>query len=55
MADRVFEESESLTFWVSADKNKIPVKIEAELAVGSLTAELDEYRGLKHPFRILMN
>jgi len=55
MADRVFEESESLTFWVSADQNKIPIKIEAELAVGSLTAELDEYRGLKHPFRILMN
>lgn len=55
MADRVFEESESLTFWVTADKNKIPVKIEAELAVGSLTAELDEFRGLMHPFRILMN
>ncbi|MBZ9652249.1 DUF3108 domain-containing protein [Psychroflexus montanilacus] len=55
MADRVFEESESLTFWVSADKNKIPVKIQADLAVGSLTAELNEYAGLKHPFRILMN
>jgi hypothetical protein len=52
-ADRVFEESESLTFWVTADKNKIPLKIEAKLAVGSLTAELDQYRGLKHPFKIV--
>lgn len=52
MADRVFEESESLTFWVSADKNKIPIKIEAQLAVGSLTAELDEFKGLKHSFSI---
>ncbi|MFD0931974.1 DUF3108 domain-containing protein [Psychroflexus salinarum] len=55
MADRVFEESESLTFWVTADENKIPIKIEAELAVGSLVAELHEFKGLKHPFRIIMN
>ncbi|SDG46799.1 DUF3108 domain-containing protein [Psychroflexus sediminis] len=54
-AERVFEESESLTFWVSADKNKIPLKIEAELAVGSLTAELDQFKGLKHPFQINMD
>lgn len=55
MADRVFEESESLTFWVTADQNKIPIKIEAELAVGSLVAELDEYKGLKYPFKIIMD
>lgn len=55
MADRVFKESESLTFWVSADQNKIPVKIEAKLAVGSLTAELDQFKGLKHPFQIIMD
>lgn len=54
-ADRVFEESESLTFWVTADENKIPIKIEAELAVGSLIAELDQFRGLKHPFVIIMD
>ena len=50
MADRVFKEKESLTVWISDDENKIPVKISAELAVGSLTANLSEYRGLKHPF-----
>ncbi|MBZ9627099.1 DUF3108 domain-containing protein [Psychroflexus sp. CAK1W] len=54
-ADRVFEESESLTFWVSADKNKIPLKIKADLTVGSLTAELDQFKGLKHPFKIIMD
>lgn len=54
-ADRVFKESESLTFWVTADKNKIPIKIQADLAVGSLTAELDEFKGLKHPFNISMD
>jgi len=49
MADRVFKEEESLSVWISNDKNLIPVKISADLAVGSLTAILNEYRGLKHP------
>ena len=55
MADRVFEESESLTFWITADQNKIPIKIQANLAVGSLVAELNEFKGLKHSFKINVN
>jgi hypothetical protein len=55
MAERVFKESESLTFWISADQNKIPIKIEAQLAVGSLTAELNEFRGLKHSFKVIID
>lgn len=55
LAGRVFKEKESLTFWVSDDKNKIPVKIEADLAVGSLEADLEAYKGLKHQFRIIMD
>jgi len=46
---RVFEEKESLTVWISADKNKVPVRVKAKLAVGSLTADLDDYKGLKYP------
>ncbi|SHE70349.1 Protein of unknown function [Psychroflexus salarius] len=52
-ADRVFKEQESLSFWVSADENKVPLKIEAKLAVGSLTANLDQFKGLKHSFSII--
>lgn len=55
MAGRVFKEKESLTIWVSDDKNKVPMKIEADLAVGSLDADLDAYKGLKHQFNIIMN
>lgn len=51
---RVFEEEESVTVWISDDKNKVPIKIEAELAVGSLTAILNNFKGLKHPFKIFM-
>jgi len=53
MAGRIFKEEESLTLWVSADKNKIPLKIKADLAVGSLRADLVEFKGLKHAFPIV--
>lgn len=53
-AERVFKEEESVTIWISKDKNKIPLKIEAELAVGSLTATLQEFRGLSHAFSSLV-
>jgi len=52
MAGRDFKEEESLTLWVSADKNKIPLRIKADLAVGSLRADLVEFKGLKHSFQI---
>ena len=55
MAGRVFKEKESLTFWVSDDKNKIPLRIRADLAVGSLDADLEAYKGLRHPFRIIVD
>jgi hypothetical protein len=50
---RVFKEKESVTVWVSDDKNKIPLLIKADLAVGSLKASLHEFKGLSHPFKIL--
>jgi hypothetical protein len=49
---RVFKEEESLTVWISDDENKIPLRIKASLAVGSLKADLESYKGLKHPFYI---
>lgn len=52
MAGRVFKEEESLTLWVTADKNKVPMRIKADLRVGSLRADLDALKGLKHPFEI---
>ncbi|GAA4235210.1 DUF3108 domain-containing protein [Postechiella marina] len=55
MAGRVFKEEESLTLWVSKDKNKLPLRIKADLAVGSLRADLESFKGLKHPFKIVVN
>lgn len=51
-AGRVFKEEESLTVWISDDDNKIPLRIKASLAVGSLKADLEQYKGLAHTFKI---
>ncbi|TAE65297.1 MAG: DUF3108 domain-containing protein [Flavobacteriia bacterium] len=48
-AGRVFKEEESLTVWISDDNNKIPIRVKASLAVGSIKADIDQYKGLKHP------
>jgi hypothetical protein len=48
-AGRVFKEEESLTVWISDDKNKIPIRVKASLSVGSIKADIDQYKGLKHP------
>ena len=45
---RVFKESESVTMWVSDDKNHIPIQIKAELTVGSLKADLHNYKNNKY-------
>lgn len=51
-AGRIFKEQESLTVWVSNDKNKVPLRIKAELAVGSLKADLENFKGLKNTFYV---
>lgn len=50
---RVFKEKESLTIWISDDDNRLPVRIKASLAVGSIKADLDDFKGLKHPLKII--
>lgn len=51
-AGRVFKEEESLTVWISDDVNKVPLRIKASLAVGSLKADLDQYKGLVSPLKV---
>ncbi|WP_322551017.1 DUF3108 domain-containing protein [Flavobacterium psychraquaticum] len=51
-AGRVFKEEESLTVWISDDDNKIPIRLKANLAVGSIKADIDAFRGLKNSFKI---
>lgn len=48
---RIFKEQESVTLWITDDANKIPIKMMASLAVGSLRAELEDYKGLANSFQ----
>ncbi len=47
---RVFKAQESVTIWITDDFNKIPIKLKADLSVGSLRAELEHYKGLANTF-----
>ena len=49
---RVFKKDESLTMWISADKNRIPMRIKADLLVGSIRVDLETFSNLNHPFEI---
>ncbi|MFM1807811.1 MAG: hypothetical protein RLZZ242_536 [Bacteroidota bacterium] len=49
---RIFREKESLTLWVSDDSNRVPIRIQADLRFGSIKADLDGFKGLKHPFMV---
>jgi hypothetical protein len=43
---RVFRDQEDMTIWVSDDGNKIPVKIETKILVGSIKMDLVDYSNL---------
>lgn len=50
---RVFKSKESVTLWVSNDLNHIPLAIKAELAVGSLRADIDAFSNVKYPLQFV--
>ena len=52
---RIFKKNSGLSLWVSNDNNRIPIKVVAELSVGSLDVDLVDFKGLKHPFNIIVN
>ena len=52
---RIFKKDSGLSLWVSNDNNRVPIKVVAELSVGSLDVDLVDFRGLKHPFNIIVN
>jgi len=45
----IFEEGEDMTVWVTDDKSRIPVIVEAKILVGSVKAIFLDARGLKNP------
>lgn len=49
MQGRVFRDEEDMTVWVSDDDNRIVIRAEAKILVGSVKMDLDGYSGLANP------
>ncbi|MCE5346767.1 MAG: DUF3108 domain-containing protein [Bacteroidales bacterium] len=49
---RLFKTEEGVSFWFSADKNFLPVKVRFDIFVGAFTVEIVNYEGLVYPLEI---
>jgi hypothetical protein len=49
---RLFKTEEDVSFWFSADKNFLPVKIRFDIFVGAFMVEMVKYEGLVYPLEI---
>lgn len=50
VVDRVFKDEDDMTVWVSDDDNRLPMRVQTDLWVGSLKVDLTDYTGLANPF-----
>jgi hypothetical protein len=50
----IFRGDEDVLVWVTDDANKVPVRIEAKIIVGTIKAYLKEAKGLKNPQEALI-
>ena len=41
--------------WITADKNRVPVRIKADLFVGSVRIDLESFSNLNNPFEVKFN
>jgi len=45
--NKLFKGEGAMRLWISDDSNKIPLKVEVELVIGSLEMDLKSYKGLR--------
>ena len=46
---RVFKEEEDMTLWISDDANKVPIRLETDLIIGSIQLDLVNFKNLPAP------
>lgn len=49
----IFEGGEKMTVWVTDDANKIPVRVESPITVGSVKVDMMGYKNLRYPLTAL--
>ena len=47
--NKLFDGENSVTAWISDDKNRLPLKVEADMFIGNAGVELINYDGVKNP------
>lgn len=52
-AGRVFKAKDELTIWISDDANRIPVRVESQVIVGSIKMDLVDYDNLANPMNLV--
>ncbi len=50
---RVFKNEDDMTVWISDDENKLPIRAEADVIVGTVKMDLCSYSGLANPLAIV--
>lgn len=50
----IFEGGEKMTVWVTNDGNRMPVRIESPIVVGSVKVDMMSYKGLRYPMKALV-
>ncbi|ATP58070.1 ATP-dependent exodnase (exonuclease V) alpha subunit - helicase superfamily I member [Pedobacter ginsengisoli] len=50
---RIFRKDSKLYLWITDDGNRVPVKAEVEILVGSVVMEIKSAEGLKYPLQII--
>ena len=51
---RIFKGEGSITIWLTNDKNRIPIRVQADLLVGSIKADLEKFSGVANPLQIIV-
>jgi hypothetical protein len=52
---KIFDGGEKMTIWISDDKNKIPLRIESPISVGSVKVDMMGYKNLRYQLTSLIN
>jgi len=53
IAGRVFKKDSKLYLWITDDNNRIPIKANVGLVIGSVTMEITDAKGLKYPLNTI--
>lgn len=49
----IFSGGEKMTVWVTDDANRVPVRIESQILIGSVKVDMMGYKNLRHPLSIV--